>query len=289
MRQNTETFDKVQLEITERLYPLALDYASQGSLWDLLFEKPGHEGLTRFRNTQQGLSIPEDHRGDDGEEYGREFEYDDEGAFPPHSPEISVTPVADGLVVETMHLPDFNEYEDIFRLTSIQATLRTVEGQNIGFLSGRLYESESPNISSLDFVMVADSQEQDAMEMAEAVTAAYPRITKCFDSGAFLHVEIIELASVARGGASSVQLLDATLEHCRKIVGDVSAICIDVRPVQFPWFRTSELPEEVLQECDRVNKKLRGRLRKVLKHQAFADIGTRVVRYCYPENVVEKL
>lgn len=284
-----ELHNKVLAEITKKLYSVALHFAAQRSLWDIVLLNPDQDGLTLFRNTRQALSIPDEElaEADEDDEYSREFA--DEGALTPFSPEIVTIPVAPDLVVEVMHLPDFNEYGDQFRLTRIEAHLRTSSGDNIGFLNGRLYEASDSDVRRHDFLMVADSQEQVAMEMAEAVTQAYPRVTQCFDYGSFFHVEAIELASIARGGRNSALLLEAVLEHCNDLSECVSALCLDVQPTQLPSLSYGHIPEELRQEYARFNKKLHKRFRDLLTEAPFNEIYTRMLRYCYPDNRVRKI
>jgi len=286
--QRGDTLEKVQDVVAERLYGQALRYAEHKSLWDLFFQEPGPDGLVAFRNTGRGLSLPE--RYDDGEYDEEEDEglYDDT-ALPPFPPAILTTNVAPGLLVEVMHLPDLNEYADAFRLTRIRANLRTDQGENIGFLNGRLYEAAGPGVGRMDFLMVADSLSQDAMELAESITEAFPRITQCFDRGALFHVELLELSTVARKRNNSTLLLEAVLAHCQSLADGVSAICLDVSPTQFPYLGPSRLPDEVVDEFARVNSKLRRWLQTVCKRPALQALDTRLVRYCYPAVKVEKL
>jgi hypothetical protein len=286
--QRGETLEKVEKVVAERLYEQAIRYAQHKSLWDLLFQEPGPDGLVAFRNTGQGLSLPDDY--DDGEDdEGEDDGLDDDTPLPPFPPAILVSEVAPGMRVEVMHVPDFNEYEDTFRLTRIRANLRTTEGDNIGFLNGRLYESAHGGIGRMDLLMVADSQSQAAMEMAEAITEAFPRVTKCFDQGALFHIQVLELATVARKRNNSALLLEAVLAHCHSLSGGVSAICLDVSPTQFPHFGTNRLPDEVVEECTRVNGKLRKWVQTLCKRPALRELETRLVRYCHPEVKVEKL
>jgi hypothetical protein len=284
--QNGHTSDAVKSTLVEQLYADALAYAGQKSIWDLLFYPPGLDGLTQFHNSGKSLSIS-DGRGGDDEEVDDELE--DDSAMPPYPAAVVRVPVSQGPTVEIRQVPDYNEYGDSFRLTRIQANLRTAAGDNIGFLNGRLYEADTPGVRAMDFLMVADSQDQGAMDMAEAITAAFPRITQCFDTGALLHVEALELATIARKGDNSRILLGAVLAHASTLAGRVSALCLDVRPVQFPWFDAAKVPSEVRDESARVNKKLRKRLQSVLKHPAFATLATKLVRYCCFDSEVEKL
>lgn len=280
--------------LADRLLVRALASAKGKTLWDLFFVAPSADGLIGYRNSRLPLNLEDEGGDDDDDDEDGNFGYvahlaETLGDFKPHAQAIVMTQPAPNLKVSIRHTPDYNDYADEFRLTRIAALVSKASKDNVGFADGVLFESSQPGVSKFAFTDTADSLDQLSLEMAEAVTKAFPRVSQSFDKGAFLHITDFELASAVRGQEVSDMLLESLILHCQSLAGPVSAICLDVRPPQFPWMSYEHLPNEIREECGRVNTKIRKRLKKLLAGRVFKDIPTRLVRFCYPDGVVEKM
>lgn len=279
----------IQGTVANRLYPLALAYGTGRTLWELYFAQPSPDGLIRYQNSRTGFVLDNGRRGDDGEYEGEEDADEHSTALPPHARLIQTKRLFRELEISMLQSPAYTEYSDKIRVTNLAILVRNAAGDNVAFADARLYESGHKRVSKDEFWDLADSESLASLEMADAVLGQFPRVTQCFGKGSFVYLEELELAKQVRGGDCSAMIVEAIVEHCRELAGPVAAICVDARPPQFPLMKQESLALEVRAEAMRVNQKLGARARSILGRPTLAKIPTRLVRFCYPDDHVEKL
>lgn len=273
----------------DRLFKSALEYGQNKSLWDLFFNFPSEDGLFAFRNSRKDFGL-ESLRTDD-EDDGEDDDFGELGFIPPHARKIESVSLVNGMSVSLRQKPEFNEYGEQFRVTRVSAMLRTAEGDNVGFIEGRLFEADTSQkaVSKSAFFNLADSLDQQVTDMAEVVLKDAPKIVSAFSTGALLHVTEYELSKDYRGRGYAALFLEALVQHCANLTGDVSALCLDVAPAQFPYARYRAMPVAIRVEASRVSNKLAEQAKGILARPALRNIPWRCLRIPYPDPVCVRL